>query len=116
MEQYFDGASIQSKSECGVWEDDPNPTWNWEKRDYRTIPVLTYRPYKTCAELFQAMQWHGYYIHRIDVNQYIIPTVVMQENDCSDVLIKINDNFEKVSILLNDNFEWMDGTVCGIPK
>lgn len=116
MEKCFGGASVQSKVDCGTWEDDPNPTWDWEKMDYRTTPALTYRSYETCAEFFQAMKWHGYYIHRTDINQYVLPTAVMQENNFSDVLIKINNNFEKVSILLNDIFEWADGTVCGIPK
>lgn len=59
MQAFSNNKQIQEKEDYR-WVDVKEPTWNWEKYDYRVKPKCV--PFKTAEELLAAQEKHGCYV------------------------------------------------------
>lgn len=104
------GATIQGKFSNlpdAKWKDFPNPSWDWEKFDYRVKPALKYRPFKDADEAFQEAEKHGFWIKT--EKGYFVPLAFIENNIYDG---RAHYTFD---ILLAKGGVWADdGTPCGI--
>lgn len=109
MQAYVDGKQIQQVqvrwcNETIEWEDAPEPSWNWDEREYRIKPEPkepTYRPYKDFAEFRADWEKHGGWV---------------KDKRDGDIYLQIEFNEIKPMILYCHKVWADDGTPCGVKE
>ena len=94
MEAYANGKKIQCNDNHlgnGEWVTTDNPSFNWDKYEYRIKPESKYRPFKSQEECWEEMHKHpdfgwvlcdGVYLHLLDV--YCNATHTNEQHDGID--------------------------------
>lgn len=108
MQAYRDGKRVEFRDAYKkVWRDVDEPSWDWDKSDYRVKPELKLVPYESAEEFFAAQKEHGPYL--VDKGGlYAIPTVVT-----NDGLGPFGDWASLTWFNLAKCCIWQDGTLCG---
>lgn len=114
MQAFKEGKTIERK-EWGTtkWEEDVEPSWNWDDFGYQVKESPDYRPYETKAEFLNAQKQHGIYLCNKKSKNYCFPTSV--SNGGIEITV-MGDSITYGWDLLFKNFVWQDETPCGMLK
>ena len=113
MQAFLHNKRIQSiiPNATFKWEDVKEPTWNWEKFDYRVKPKPKYVPFETAEEFIIAQRNKGnVIINKGSGTKYNIFI------NASNIVYLVNIySFSFLSTLkkIFDEFTFTDGTPCG---
>lgn len=134
MKSYQNGEKIEKRNlvkdpvnaESNEFMLDENPTWNWEKYEYRVKKHgKRYRPFLTADEFFEAVKKHGNSIVSEEASKVVGDIAIMKIYDGGFICLfadphsyqcaKVIDNTE---LLTNWHFVQRNGAyegICGVP-
>lgn len=107
---YIDNAPLELfnlNKENAQWEICYNPSWSWDKYDYRIKKEETI-PYETFDEFIEAWKQHRFVQHK-ETKEYITIITACPKQQA----IIIGENAKCSLYDLYHDFLWEDGTICG---
>lgn len=96
MQAYTNGEIIEEKRfsfDHTEWVESIDPSWQWDKFDYRIKPRPKYRPFKDAHECWEEMKNHQPfgYIHFADDDLYHNIIMLASEQGCQEAHIRIGN-------------------------
>lgn len=98
---------LNLNKENAQWEDCYNPSWSWDKYDYR-LKKDKEVPYENFEEFIEAWKQHHFVQHK-ESKEYLS---ILSADPKRHTIIIGADNLCSLSDLFH-NFIWDDGTICG---